>query len=83
LARTEKALEQVLKGTADANVRFEVLRGLLLSLGFSERSRGSHHVFTKNGVEEQINLQREGSKAKPYQVKQVRAVILKYHLAES
>jgi len=29
-------------------------------------------------VEEKINLQREGNKAKPYQVKQVRAVILKY-----
>jgi hypothetical protein len=53
-----------------------------LSLGFSERTRGSHHVFTKQGVEEQINLQRDGSNAKPYQVRQVRAVIRKYYLEE-
>jgi hypothetical protein len=67
---------------ADANIRFEKLRALLLDLGFAERTRGSHHVFGKSGIEEQINLQREGAKAKPYQVKQVRAVILKYRLAE-
>ena len=44
------------------------------------RVRGSHHIFRKAGVEEKINLQREGSEAKPYQVRQVRAVILKYRL---
>ncbi|MEA2338758.1 MAG: hypothetical protein QOE82_2765, partial [Thermoanaerobaculia bacterium] len=49
----------------------------------AERSRGSHYIFTRAGIEERINLQRDGSHAKPYQVKQVRAVILKYHLAES
>jgi len=42
--------------------------------------RGSHQIFRKAGVEEKINLQREGSDAKPYQVRQVRAVILKYRL---
>jgi hypothetical protein len=31
--------------------------------------------------QELINLQREGSKAKVYQVRQVRAVLLKYRLA--
>ncbi|GEM_PF-3565279 len=44
------------------------------------RIRGGHHIFRKAGVEEKINLQREGSEAKPYQVRQVRAVILKYRL---
>ncbi len=44
------------------------------------RIRGSHHVFRKEGVEEKINLQREGSNAKPYQVWQVRYIILKYQL---
>ncbi len=82
MARREKVLERVLGGQADANIRFEELRALLLHLGFAERTRGSHHVFGKSGIEEQINLQREGAKAKPYQVKQVRAVILKYQLAE-
>jgi hypothetical protein len=49
-------------------------------LGFEERVRGSHHIFTKEGVEEILNLQPKGAKAKPYQAKQVRNVILKYKL---
>jgi len=81
VARYEKILEQVLSRAGDANVRFDDLRGLLVALGFTERSRGSHHMFGKAGIEEQVNLQREGAKAKPYQVKQVRAIILKYDLA--
>jgi predicted RNA binding protein YcfA (HicA-like mRNA interferase family) len=83
LSKDVKLLEQVLGGRSDANVRFDDLRALLLTLGFVERTRGSHHMFGKPGVEEQINLQRDGSKAKPYQVKQVRAVILRYRLQES
>jgi len=51
------------------------------NLGFFKRVSGGHHIFRKAGVEEKINLQRDGSKAKPYQVKQVRNVILKYKLA--
>ena len=83
MSRTEKTLDDVLRGKADANIRFEELRSLLFSLGFSERSRGSHHVFTREDIEEQINLQRDGSKAKPYQVRQVRALIMKYYLEEN
>lgn len=56
------------------------MRLLLRELGFDERIRGSHHIFTREGVEEILNLQPKGSKAKPYQVKQVRRVILKYRL---
>jgi predicted RNA binding protein YcfA (HicA-like mRNA interferase family) len=53
---------------------------LLLRLGFDERIRGSHHIFTKEGVEEILNLQPKGRQAKPYQVRQVRRIVLKYHL---
>jgi hypothetical protein len=80
VAKHEKLRLQILRGGADANVRFEDLRGLLIHLGFSERVRGSHHLFHMRGVEELINLQRDGSKAKVYQVRQVRSVILRYHL---
>jgi hypothetical protein len=52
-------------------------------LGFAEHIRGSYHIFTKEGVEEIVNLQPKGRQAKPYQVKQVRRVILKYHLGGS
>jgi hypothetical protein len=80
MARKDKLLDRVLRGTSDANVRFADLCQLLHRLGFDERTRGSHHIFTREGVEEILNLQARGSKAKPYQVKQVRGVILKYRL---
>jgi predicted RNA binding protein YcfA (HicA-like mRNA interferase family) len=51
-------------------------------LGFEKRVKGSHHVFRKTGVEEMINLQRDGGSAKPYQVRQVRAVILRNRRGE-
>ena len=58
------------------------LRMFLLRLGFVERVRGSHHIFRKEGVHERINLQRDGSHAKPYQVRQVRQVVLRHQLEE-
>jgi predicted RNA binding protein YcfA (HicA-like mRNA interferase family) len=75
-----KTLRQLLSGTSDAAIRFGDLCSLLESLGFEKRVRGSHHLFRKTGVEEKINIQREGNQAKPYQVKQVRAVVLRYKL---
>ncbi len=81
MSRHEKLLLQILRGTSDANISFEGLRSLLRVLGFEERIRGSHHIFTQEGVEEILNLQPRGSLAKPYQVRQVRQVILKYKLA--
>ncbi len=75
-----KILDAVLRGTSDANIAFAGLRSLLLRLGFQERVRGSHHIFWKEDVAEILNLQPKGSKAKPYQVKQVRGVLLKYEL---
>ena len=83
MTRREKLIADVLGGRSDANIDFDDLRGLLLLLGFEERTKGSHHVFSKAGVEERINLQRDGRHAKPYQVKQVRVVLLKYKLTRS
>jgi hypothetical protein len=83
VGRHEKVLQQVLSRASDANIRFDDLRVLLLALGFIERIRGSHHMFGRNGIEEKINLQSDGARAKPYQVKQVRSIILKYDLSES
>ena len=56
---------------------------MLRRFGFGERHRGgSHHIFTREGVAEILNLQpRGGGQAKPYQVRQVRDVLLKYCLA--
>ena len=82
MSKYEKLLFKVLRGTSDANISFNDLCGLVKRVGFEERTRGSHHVFRKEGVEEKINLQRDDDKAKPYQVRQVRALILKYKLGD-
>ena len=76
----EKLLVRVLRGGSDPNIPFAGLCELLRHLGFTERTRGSHHVFFKEGVEEILNLQPRDNLAKPYQVKQVRRVILQYGL---
>jgi len=52
----------------------------LRRLGFEERIRGDHHIFTKDGVPEIVNIQPKGSMAKVYQVKQIRGIILKHKL---
>jgi len=83
MAPHQKALWKVLSGRSDANIRFADLRSLLLALGFTERTSGSHHIFGRPGVEELVNLQREGNMAKVYQVRQVRRVILRYGLGEA
>ena len=80
MAKQEKLLAKVLRGTSDADISFSGMRRLLKVFGFHERIRGGHHIFTRDGVEEILNLQPKGSKAKPYQVKQVRNVILRYKL---
>jgi hypothetical protein len=78
----DSLLARVLSGSSDASIRFNDLRALLLRSGFDERTRGSHHIFTQSGVDEILNLQPRGSMAKPYQVRQVRGVLVRYKLAE-
>ena len=79
---SKRLLQRILSRRSDANIRFDDLRGLLRNLGFAERISGSHHIFRKQGVVERLNLQRDNGQAKPYQVRQVRRVILKYKLEE-
>ncbi len=80
MGKLDKLLLKILTGSSDANIDFQELRRLLKRLGFEERIRGSHHVFRKQGIEEKVNLQMDGAKAKPYQVRQVRTIVLKYRL---
>jgi two-component sensor histidine kinase len=60
-----KTIEKLLRGESDANIRFDELCRLLEAKGFRMRTSGSHHIFTKTGVMERINLQREGANANP------------------
>jgi len=75
----EKLLRRIVEARSDNNIAFDELRQLLVSFGFEERTRGNHHIFRRRDVEERINLQ-HGALAKPYQVRQVREVILRYRL---
>jgi predicted RNA binding protein YcfA (HicA-like mRNA interferase family) len=77
----KKVLQKILSGLSDRNIRFNDLRKLLLDLGFNERIKGGHHIFYRDDVIEIINLQPlSDGKAKAYQVKQVRNILLKYKL---
>ena len=80
MGKYDKLYEIILMRRSDANVPFSDLCELMKRLGFKERIKGDHHIFTKRGVEEILNLQPRNAKAKPYQVKQVRNVILRYGL---
>ncbi|MCF7977761.1 MAG: type II toxin-antitoxin system HicA family toxin [Chromatiaceae bacterium] len=82
MGKTEKILESVLRGTSDANTSFKDLCKLLKTLGFTERVRGDHFIYTKPKTQEILNIQPVGALAKAYQVKQVRTVILKYKLGD-
>lgn len=78
MSRCDNVKQQVLSGTADANVSFDGLCKLLARLGFSERIKGDHHIFSRPGMREIINLQPANGKAKKYQVRQVRNLLLSY-----
>lgn len=80
MGKYERLIKQIVSGKADANISFSDLCNLLVHFNFEMRISGSHHIFRKSGVEEKINLQKDGNKAKPYQVKQVRHMILKYKI---
>jgi predicted RNA binding protein YcfA (HicA-like mRNA interferase family) len=82
MGKWNKLRQKILLGDSDANIAFDDLCYLLRRLGFSERTSGSHHIFSQNGVEEIINIQSKGRVAKTYQVGQVRDLILKYRLGE-
>ena len=80
MGKYEKLIEKVLIGKSDHNIDFNDIVNLLLNLGFEQRIKGSHHIFYKEDIEEIINIQPTGNKAKPYQVKQIRNMIIYYQL---
>jgi hypothetical protein len=81
VSKINKTLSRVLSGTSDNNIGFHDLCSLLRHLGFDERIRGGHHIFTREGIPEILNIQPRDSQAKAYQVKQVRGVIVSHRLA--
>lgn len=80
MSKAQKLLVKILQAASDQNVSFNELCNLLLSLGFKQRIKGSHHIFYKEDIIEIINIQPKGSKAKAYQVKQIRDILIKHKL---
>jgi hypothetical protein len=80
MSKFDKLILKLLSANLDKNFEFNDLVKLLEQLDFKIRIKGSHHIFTKEGVDEIINLQPLNKYAKPYQVKQVRELLLKYKL---
>ena len=80
MGKRQKLIQKILSGRSDRNVDFNDLVNLMKWLGFRHRQEGSHNIFTKTSVNERINLQAVGAKAKRYQVKQIRNIMVKYNL---
>lgn len=76
----EKIFQEIMSGSKDKNIKFSELQKILEVLDFQCRIKGDHFIYYKDKVDEIINIQPDGNKAKPYQVKQVRNLILKYRL---
>jgi hypothetical protein len=77
----DKTLRRVMSGQADAAIDFGELCAMLARLGFTERIRGDHHIFTKPEIPDIINVQPErNGKAKANQVRQVRGIVRAYGL---
>jgi predicted RNA binding protein YcfA (HicA-like mRNA interferase family) len=81
MAKAEKLAAKILSGKSDKNFDFDDLCYVLERAGFQLRSgKGSHRIYHKEGVVEIVNVQPRNGKAKPYQVKQVRELLLKYKI---
>ncbi|MGK7344664.1 MAG: type II toxin-antitoxin system HicA family toxin [Candidatus Nitrospinota bacterium M3_3B_026] len=80
MGKSEKIYLRILTGRSDKNIQFQDLRRLLVNVGFREKVKGSHFIYTKKDVLEIINIQEKKGMAKPYQVKQVRRILVKYKL---
>lgn len=82
MGKYKKLLSKILNGSSDTNINFSQLCQLLIKLGFNQRIKGDHFIFTQDNIEEIINIQPLNSKAKAYQVKQIRNLVIKYKLGD-
>jgi hypothetical protein len=80
MSKFDKLIVKLLSGNSDSNFEFSDLVNLLDKFEFKVRIKGSHHIFYKENIDEILNLQPNDGKAKAYQVKQVRDVLIKYKL---
>ena len=82
MGKYDKLLFKILSGRSDSNIAFSELTQLLKRLQFEIRIRADHYIFTHPDIKQIINLQPKSGMAKPYQIKQVRDLIIRYQLGE-
>lgn len=77
MGKRSKLEEKILSGKSNANIRFADMCSLLEAKGFEKRVNSSHHIFTHDDLPNLVlNFQPDrNGKAKPYQVRQVRAIL--------
>ena len=77
----KRVYQAVISGKSDNNIDYKDFQNLILSLGFKlQRQKGSHVRYRHNGVKKAMSIQKDGNKAKPYQVKQLRNIIINNNL---
>lgn len=63
------------------NVAFRDAQALVEAVGFMLiRTEGSHHIYGRSGIDEQLNLQSVGGDAKAYQLRQFLRLVERYGL---
>jgi predicted RNA binding protein YcfA (HicA-like mRNA interferase family) len=74
-----KTLQKVLAGSK--NIRFDEMLRLAAAFGFQvARISGSHHILSRPGIPELLNLQNVHGQAKPYQIRQFLKLVETYNL---
>lgn len=79
MTRYEKLFRKIII-ERNTSISFVDLQYFIKKLGFSERCKGDHFIYTIDGVSDILNIQPDGNKAKRYQVKQLRNIVEKYKL---
>jgi predicted RNA binding protein YcfA (HicA-like mRNA interferase family) len=80
LVRPERLLRRLRSGNL-ANVSFPDFQGLIEALGFEvEGIRGSHHIYRRRDHAARLNVQPIKGQAKPYQIRQLLALVEQYDL---
>jgi predicted RNA binding protein YcfA (HicA-like mRNA interferase family) len=77
----KKVYHAVKSGQSDSNIGYNDFQNLILALGFEKRrQKGSHTMYYHKPTREFMNIQKDGGKAKSYQVEQLRTIIKKHDL---
>lgn len=79
MARPVRVLDRVMQGRGA--IAFRDFERLLIALGFKhDRTSGRHRIYVHPRVARPLSVQPQGKDTKPYQVRQLRAMIEEFGL---